>query len=324
MAAAEPKPQDDLLEEFKHQEHFVKCLLDAWALVSPDGRVVKSNLLFSQLIGESSRKILKADSFDQLLTLRINEDELNIDKILSYENPTRIDEVTGETVKGREVTLIIGVYPYFNPDHSKFLGSFLLVRDVTDDKNLHDKYKTTKTDSITDQLTGLYTRRHFESYLQNQQIQAQNDNDPIRMAVIMVDIDHFKKVNDVHGHQAGDEILKGVGSLIANNFRKTDVPCRYGGEEFIILLPGTSLQGAARAAENLRKIIEEHKVIFEEKHIPVTISLGVGVFQFLEESYSDTIKKADLALYAAKEEGRNQVQVHHKGSTLAYKDYYKK
>lgn len=310
MVTAPLLQAESALDQFRYQEQFVKCLLDAWALIDHTGKVVKANLLFSQLIGESSRKVLKSDSIDDLIKFEIHDHHISSSEILSYDQPTRIDEISGITKKRSDLTLIMGIYPYMDIHGHKVIGSFLLIRDVTDDKNLHDKYKTTKTDSITDNLTGLYTRRHFENYLTAQEETGKAENKVTTMSVCMVDIDHFKKVNDDYGHAAGDAILRVMGEMIASTFRKSDVTCRYGGEEFLVILPNTALLGAAVAAEKLRKVVEDRKIIFDGRTIPITISLGVAAFDFHKEKYQETVARADGALYAAKGQGRNQVQIH--------------
>lgn len=300
--------ETSLIDLFSTHEKFVKCLLDSWALVDTSGKIVKCNPLFAQLLGESSRKVLKAASLDNLIRLSILNRNIGIQDLLEYRSSTRIDEVTASTDKRQDITLIIGIFPFISAeDHH--LGSFLNIRDVTDDKALLDKYKSTKTDSITDQLTGLYTRRYFESYLEVANSRSSRDDEPPeKMSVIMIDIDHFKSINDDHGHQAGDAILKNMGEIIGNSFRKSDVTCRYGGEEFIVILPGTDKNGAVAAAEGLRKKVEQTKNIFQGKNIPITISCGVSMFNFERETPEKTIHRADEALYSAKESGRNQVQ----------------
>lgn len=313
MTAAEEIKEPTLKDSFKAHEQFVKCLIDAWAVVNLEGKIIKANQLFSQLVGESSRKVLKADSFDDLLKLSIDQKHVSIKDILNQDAPTRIDEVSADSAKRTDLTLIIGLFPFISPDSGKSLGSFVLIRDVTDDKKLYDKFKHTKTDSITDQLTGLFTRRYFEDYLH---IQQKNITDDEAMSIIMVDIDFFKKVNDVYGHQAGDHVLKITGGLMSKTFRKSDIACRYGGEEFLVILPGTDLYGAGIAANMLRKKIEEEKIIFDNTHIPVTISCGVAKFDFKNEAYTDTMARADAALYRSKEAGRNQVNTHHGDDTI--------
>lgn len=323
MESAKAINPQTLKELFKVHEKFAKCTLDAWALVDIDGKVAKSNPSFAKLVGESSKKILKADSFDDLIKLSIQGRSLGVAGLMEHQATTRIDEITAETDKRSEMTLIIGIYPFIAED-GRHLGSFLLIRDVTDDKALHDIYKTTKTDSITDQLTGLYTRRYFENYLTTAQKNSLNEGTPPDLSVIMVDIDHFKQVNDVYGHQAGDAILKTMGEVISKTFRKSDITCRYGGEEFIVLLPGTNIKGASIAADSLRIRVEATENIFQGKNIPITISCGVALFNFKEETSNQTIQRADESLYQAKENGRNQVQCNENGVSKAFVNPRKK
>jgi diguanylate cyclase (GGDEF)-like protein len=130
------------------------------------------------------------------------------------------------------------------------------------------------------------------------------------MSLIMIDIDHFKKVNDVYGHQAGDYVIKTVAQLMRETFRKTDVVSRYGGEEFLAILPGTDVPGSLTAAEKLRTRVEEHEFVFDGKKMPIRVSSGVAQFRPTLESADETIARADSALYFSKENGRNRVSFH--------------
>ncbi|MBF0443234.1 MAG: sensor domain-containing diguanylate cyclase [Oligoflexales bacterium] len=305
----------DIREAFKKYEDFARVMLDAYVLVDRTGHIVKANGLFSQLVDEKSKQVLKADSFDILLKFYVDDKQLTILDILKNTNPMRIDEVRGMNKHRDDLNLIIGVYPIFEEDTDEHLGAFILIRDVTAEKNLHDIYKTTKTNSITDPLTGIYTRRYFDDYLTLQEKKArvaspEELKDFEKFAIVMVDIDFFKKVNDAYGHQAGDYVLKSVGSIMSTTLRKTDIPCRYGGEEFLVILSGSNLKGALIVAEKLRVTVENMKIIFEQQHIPITISCGVSMLDFIHRGYKESIKLADEALYFSKENGRNQVSFH--------------
>lgn len=305
-----------VLDVFKKHEHFARVLIDAYAVVDTMGQVVKCNQLFSQLVGQSSKQVLKADSFDTLLTLAIDNQKISVNDLLKYTLPTRIDEVRGANNVFSELNLIVAVYPFFsefNPDET--LGSLILIRDVTAETNLQDKYKTTAIKSITDPLTGLFTRGYFEDYL-NLQLKAMSamgqvtEEEMPKLSIIMIDIDFFKSVNDKFGHQAGDHILKTVAATMKKEFRKTDIACRYGGEEFLVILPGAGLKDAGTAANKVRRAIESLEIVFENNKIPVTISCGVGTLDYPRENYNDTIARADLALYQSKKTGRNRVTLH--------------
>ena len=129
----------------------------------------------------------------------------------------------------------------------------------------------------------------------------------------MIDIDHFKKINDTYGHQAGDEVLRVIGKIMKSIFRNSDLTGRYGGEEFIVLLPETDIEGAMAAAEKIRAEVENAEIVIAEKEvIRMTSSFGVSCLcedddMPLEKKAADLVGRADKALYKAKSEGRNRV-----------------
>jgi len=166
---------------------------------------------------------------------------------------------------------------------------------------LVDNYNL-KIVSTVDKLTKLYTRKYFETALQNELVYAEREGS--EFSIIMIDIDKFKTVNDRFGHQRGDEILQGVSSIIMNSVRKGDIAARYGGEEVIILLPGTGKEEGMNVAEKLRKKVENARLL--GLHNPLTISLGVATYPYHSAWAKDLVEKADQALYHAKESGRNQ------------------
>jgi len=166
-------------------------------------------------------------------------------------------------------------------------------------------------------LTGLFNRNYFADYLKNQvaTLEGFPADAPQRiLSVVMMDIDFFKKINDVYGHQAGDYVLSNTGLMLRNCFRKTDVVARYGGEEFLAIMPGTDLRGATIAAEKLRTAIESFKFDTGGKIIPVTISCGVAQIEVGKESGEEAIARADAALYFSKHNGRNRVSIHVEGT----------
>ena len=169
---------------------------------------------------------------------------------------------------------------------------------------LVDNYNLRAISSI-DKLTGLYTRKYFESALQKEILNASMGNQ--ELSIIMMDIDRFKAVNDRFGHQIGDEILSQIASLIMTNIRETDICGRYGGEEFVLLLPSTSIRDAYKIAENLRKKIKGS--VFIESNI-ITISMGIAVYPEHSIWMKDLIDKADQALYYSKENGRDRTTIY--------------
>ncbi len=158
----------------------------------------------------------------------------------------------------------------------------------------------------TDNLTGLFNYRHFELVLAQEFERTRRTGQPT--AMILLDLDFFKKVNDEWGHEAGNQVLRHIAGTMTDVLRKIDIPCRYGGEEFVLVLPGTPLPRAVQAAERLRKAIESAPIGYEEKQIPVTASMGVSVYMRNSNLTEETfIKQVDQLLYKAKEEGRNRV-----------------
>ena len=167
-----------------------------------------------------------------------------------------------------------------------------------------------------DALTGYNNRHQFEKRLLETTASAKRQN--TRLCCIMSDIDYFKKVNDTYGHAVGDYILKTVAKIIKKELRQEDIPSRYGGEEFIFLLPNTNLKEAEIVAQRLRQAVQNKKINIEEykikgvKEIQITISIGVSEYNKEDKNPEMLYKHADLALYKAKEEGRNRVVVYEK------------
>ncbi|HEY1628445.1 MAG TPA: diguanylate cyclase, partial [Tepidisphaeraceae bacterium] len=160
--------------------------------------------------------------------------------------------------------------------------------------------------SITDELTGLFNRRHAISRLEEQWTLTERYVRPLSIALI--DIDHFKRVNDTHGHDAGDAILRQVAAILREMTRGTDPLSRVGGEEFLIIFPGQSLQEARMCSERLRVAVESHLFVLPYCEVKVTVSIGIAIRSASMKQSSDLLKLADQVLYAAKHAGRNVVR----------------
>lgn len=159
--------------------------------------------------------------------------------------------------------------------------------------------------NLKDSLTGAYNRRFFTVRLAEE---FERHRRYVRtLSLLMLDIDHFKNVNDQYGHQCGDYILKTVCALISTVLRKVDLLIRFGGEEFCCLLTETDRNAALALAERIRETIEKEEFMYDGKKINITVSLGVHEFRGDMESPDDLLRKADEALYKAKEAGRNKV-----------------
>ena len=162
--------------------------------------------------------------------------------------------------------------------------------------------------AVTDPLTGLLNRRFLQEFLPREVMKAHRHG--TSLAVIMVDLDFFKRINDVFGHEAGDLVLRKVAGTIKGTFRGSDVACRYGGEEFVLILPGATLEGARQKAETIRLSIASLDLMQRDRSLGrVTASLGVALYPEHGADADALVRAADAALYAAKEGGRNRVVV---------------
>ncbi len=160
--------------------------------------------------------------------------------------------------------------------------------------------------AITDGLSGLYVHRYFQIKLEEEIRRAQRYKKTF--ALVIMDIDHFKGVNDTFGHQAGDYVIKAVCQIVKETIRKTDLAFRYGGDEIVVLMPETAMSNAFAVAEKMRSLIEQYKFMHQENQMSLTASLGVIAYQ-PALTKEEIVKRCDMALYRAKEEGRNRVVI---------------
>jgi len=171
---------------------------------------------------------------------------------------------------------------------------------------LREKNATLARLSTTDPVTGLRNRRYATEFLSLEVLRAVRYRTPL--AVLLLDLDHFKRVNDSHGHRVGDSVLQVVADTLRATLRATDLPGRYGGEEFLVVLPQTDLEGARALAERVRVAIEETRIdVGAAAAISVTISIGLAALDPGAQSAEQLVERADAALYDAKDAGRNRV-----------------
>ena len=170
-----------------------------------------------------------------------------------------------------------------------------------------DLFRDVRENSLRDDLTGCYTRSHALELVDSELRRSRRSHSPV--SLIMFDIDHFKDVNDHFGHLAGDAVLAAVGAHMRDVLRGSDLKCRYGGEEFLVLLPETPLEGAKRVADTIRRDLAEMQVQWKDRTISITASFGVTAALPSEVDIRALISRADAALYRAKEQGRNCVRL---------------
>src|SRR3954469_24769235 len=167
--------------------------------------------------------------------------------------------------------------------------------------------KAHESEARTDSLTGLSNRRAFDDEMKRRLAEWKRKNTPCTL--VMLDIDFFKKFNDTHGHQVGDEVLRQVAKVLAAQSREMDLPCRYGGEEFAVILPATDAAKACIVAERIRAAIEESTTVCDGKQLKVTCSLGLSQMA-ADDDVAAVIRRADEALYTSKKAGRNCGHLH--------------
>lgn len=193
----------------------------------------------------------------------------------------------------------------FSPESENIIR--LLAADLSMVLKLMLLYNETRQLSITDGLTKLYNNRYFKEIFEREFERAKRFNKDL--SLILLDIDHFKSINDNYGHVQGDSVLKEIGSILKDSTRKIDIVARYGGEEFAILSNDTSLNNTCILAEKIRKNVESYAFRTEKQPLRVTISLGVASLAADAHNIMDLIEMADSSLYQAKEGGRNKVCV---------------
>jgi diguanylate cyclase (GGDEF)-like protein len=301
---------EKLIQWVEDHKSIFQLLIDAYCVVDASNKVIDFNEAFTELCGESHRKTLKIGDFCQLLKTEHCPDQCPSRQIASSLTPVRFDEISASSKSANSLKLILTGIPIFS-DQKEFLGSLLNIRNVSAESELQKKYDQRKQQSVTDGLTSLYNKTYAEqSLFRMLKISLRELKS---LSVCLVDIDHFKKVNDTYGHQAGDHVLSVVSKILQEEARDSDIVGRFGGEEFLIILSNNDQKGAKIFAERVRKRIEKTEINFEGKNIPVAVSLGTSTFfkNWTKEMDVSTIVKelihqADTGLYFAKRNGRNQ------------------
>lgn len=236
------------------------------------------------------------------------EDRSRFAKLMSESNAVQDFEFELQHRDGRQIRAVMNASTRVGKD-GKIVGIQGAVRDISDKVQAREqRRRADKLELIaaTDALTGAYTRRYFDDVAAREL--ARSARNLTSLSLVIFDIDHFKKINDSYGHLAGDKVLVTLSSLCQENIRSTDVYCRFGGEEFIIMMPETDLESAFHKTETLRKLVAEKPLVeFNELAIPVTFSAGVATWDG-KETIEHLIERADKALYKAKQGGRNKTE----------------
>jgi len=265
--------------------------------------------VITAISGEDALKIVNEEEIDLILLdiMMPNMDGYEVCKQLKENQTTKDIPIIFITAKTDEDS-IEKAYDLGGTDYvtKPFRAKELLSR-VKKELKYQDMVKELKLLASTDAMTKLYNRRYFEKvalYIFNLAKRDTKD-----LSLIMIDIDDFKNVNDTYGHKVGDDVIIELANILLETQRKSDIICRYGGEEFVILLSNTSIDGANTVAQKLREDVEQSIVLLEDnRELKYTISLGVSQVNIQKETSIELVlKRADDALYEAKKSGKNKV-----------------
>lgn len=283
---------------------------------TPDWDRFPHNVINSQSLQQIPRELTERFARDEMMTAP-NEPVIQIDS--SFYRPLfmPVQDVGGrvvatavllvdvsQEVNTARLALLLGAIAYLAGGILLFILFYRLVGWVG--RRIEDNEQKLAQLAAIDKLTGLYNNRIYYSTLTGEITRARRNGRPI--SVLMLDIDHFKRVNDEYGHLAGDRVLEKLGLVLKECARSGNSVCRYGGEEFAIILPELGAEVASETAERLREIVEHTDFDIGKDHrIKITVSIGVAAFPESAGSAEELTKAADIALYAAKEGGRNRV-----------------
>lgn len=242
-----------------------------------------------------------------------------------YENPAGVREEV-QIYDDRRATFELIISPLYNM-MGVLEGRVIVAHDITEHKKLETELQQAndalkeklaevellqvelREQAIRDSLTGVYNRRFLSQVLDGEVARAERSSSPISVA--MLDVDHFKQFNDRYGHKCGDEVLKFLANLLTSNTRRSDVVCRYGGEEFVVLMPDATLEAARQRAESWQHKLVENPFQYGAEKLPISFSVGVASFPLNGMSGEAVLHIADQALYESKAHGRNLVTVYH-------------
>ncbi len=276
----------------------IEAGLDPLVTISAEGKIMDVNEAAVQGTGVP-RALLVGSDFSENFT---DPDKAHAGYLEAFATGTvRNYPLTMRHVSGKLTEVLFNASVY-HTEKGEVAGVLVVARDITERKRAEIAEELATRDSLTE----LYNHRAFYALLKDETERTRRFNRPL--SLLLLDIDHFKRVNDTHGHQAGDIILKGLSDLLAQQARVVDRVCRYGGEEFTVILPETDAATAMQIAERLRAEAERHPFdIGGGKSTGITVSIGVATYPQQADSLEGVVKAADIALYAAKQSGRNRV-----------------
>jgi diguanylate cyclase (GGDEF)-like protein/PAS domain S-box-containing protein len=286
-----------------------------------DGMVVLDNHFRIVDMNPTARRILHINS-DEIIGKPSSTILANWQELVSLCNQPLNKQVETQMVVDQDIYFHVLVSPMLdNRNHPA--GNLVILHDISQQKSaefalqkanerlqsqlaeIQRLQDNLRQQAIRDSLTGLFNRRYLEETLERELSRAVRKKYPL--SLLMLDIDHFKMVNDTYGHAAGDAVLQSLGNHLLSYSRKLDIACRFGGEEFVLVLAESDAASALKRAEEWRAAIEKMNVIHAANTIHITVSIGIAVFPQHAENMKDLLYAADQALYTAKKTGRNRV-----------------
>ncbi|MCI5209794.1 MAG: sensor domain-containing diguanylate cyclase, partial [Candidatus Electrothrix sp. ATG2] len=294
--------EQELITERDFSKSLIETAQTVILVLNPDGTINSFNPYMEKISGYRLEEVQGKDWFEiflpnqnrairELFKTAINDIQTqeNVHPIVTKDGQERYIEWYNETLKDV---------------NGKVLGLLSIGQDITEKRKIQNKLEEM---ALHDSLTGLYNRKVLEERLMDNIESAQRHR--YALSILMLDLDHFKQINDNYGHLEGDNVLRRVADILKNSIRKKDFAARYGGEEFTIVLPETPLHQAQDLAERLRNNIAAQEFATQKgDHIHITVSIGAACLSSYIQSPKMLIQRADTALYSAKKRGRNQVQ----------------
>ncbi len=270
--------------------------------IDAEGRTTFANARMAEMLGCSLDALQGRLLFDFMDEEGRRIAEANLER--RRQGITEQHDFKFRRLDGGEIWTLLSTNPILDAE-GRYAGALAMIIDISDRKRMEETLRQLATH---DALTGLFNRRYFFTLAERELERSQRYGHPL--ALLMLDLDHFKAINDSRGHQAGDQVLRAVASIIQTNLRQIDVVGRYGGEEFVVLLPETARMTALAVAKRLCAAVAVQSVELSGESLPITISVGMAVgFGDAALNLEEMLERADRALYAAKATGRNRVAV---------------
>jgi len=312
-------------EKLQRSERFLStifdCIRDPFSIIDRNFKITRANEAYAQLKSKQLKDLLGKKCYEVLHERDSVCEDCVVEKTFQSGDPCAKDK-EATSIDGANLWLEIFTYPVATPEgYVSHVVEY--TRDITDRKKSEEEKKqlleNLKFLSTTDSLTGLFNRRALTDMLGHEIEKAKRYDS--ELSLVLCDVDRFKKINDTYGHTAGDKVLKDLSEMLTASLRKADILGRHGGDEFMLILPETSLEGAENLAEKIRSSVKKSDVFVEnQKKTHISLSIGIAHFGEAAADIDSLVKKADNALYQSKQAGRNKVSVIDSGDDTEQSD----